>query len=315
MIFPDNAYDTMLSFNSQYCSVVSGQSYVYSDTCYGNRTTNDSANFNGVFNPLSEPASQPSECAVSVQTSPFQPNCLWSVSGNMDCKPLTVLEEIDTSVKIPGQMNQCVSFENEQSKISKCHRFSDLPTTYNFRQHTLSYASNGASHTTVSPFTGGSGDGCNEISPTPPNFRSWMGVESSSQPSSRRGPFEWARTLPEKQGYLSTGRTRTRDKYRVVYTDQQRLELEKEFHYNRYISIRRKTELAAMVGLSERQVKIWFQNRRAKERRNFRKQEEILQKQIHPREVQEQFQGYGSNTYFSPSVLTVQGSKTCLYAN
>ncbi|EEC12818.1 homeobox protein cdx, putative, partial [Ixodes scapularis] len=57
------------------------------------------------------------------------------------------------------------------------------------------------------------------------------------------------------------------DKYRVVYSDHQRLELEKEFHYSRYITIRRKAELAALLGLSERQVKIWFQNRRAKERK------------------------------------------------
>lgn len=53
---------------------------------------------------------------------------------------------------------------------------------------------------------------------------------------------------------FKTGKTRTREKYRVVYTDHQRLELEKEFHYNRYITIRRKSELAANLRLSERQV-------------------------------------------------------------
>uniref|UniRef100_A0A8C9LFZ9 Homeobox domain-containing protein n=1 Tax=Pavo cristatus TaxID=9049 RepID=A0A8C9LFZ9_PAVCR len=70
---------------------------------------------------------------------------------------------------------------------------------------------------------------------------------------------------------FKTGKTRTREKYRVVYTDHQRLELEKEFHYNRYITIRRKSELAANLRLSERQVKIWFQNRRAKERKLMKK--------------------------------------------
>ena len=57
--------------------------------------------------------------------------------------------------------------------------------------------------------------------------------------------------------YEFPGKTRTKDKYRVVYTDHQRLELEKEFHYTRYITIRRKSELAQTLALSERQVKIW----------------------------------------------------------
>uniref|UniRef100_UPI00358F1377 homeobox protein CDX-1-like n=1 Tax=Myxine glutinosa TaxID=7769 RepID=UPI00358F1377 len=65
----------------------------------------------------------------------------------------------------------------------------------------------------------------------------------------------------------NTGKTRTKDKYRVVYSDYQRLELEKEFQANRFITIRRKSELATHLSLSERQVKIWFQNRRAKERK------------------------------------------------
>ncbi|RZC43300.1 Homeobox domain containing protein, partial [Asbolus verrucosus] len=67
-------------------------------------------------------------------------------------------------------------------------------------------------------------------------------------------------------------KTRTKDKYRVVYTDLQRIELEKEFTFNnKYITIRRKSELASTLGLSERQIKIWFQNRRAKERKQNKK--------------------------------------------
>ncbi|XP_004592816.2 homeobox protein CDX-4 [Ochotona princeps] len=93
------------------------------------------------------------------------------------------------------------------------------------------------------------------------------GTSDTSSPNrSRHSPYAWMRKTVQV-----TGKTRTKEKYRVVYTDHQRLELEKEFHCNRYITIRRKSELAVNLGLSERQVKIWFQNRRAKERKIIKK--------------------------------------------
>ncbi|MFT7813089.1 H2.0-like homeobox protein-like [Arapaima gigas] len=102
-------------------------------------------------------------------------------------------------------------------------------------------------------------------------------MEHHFQDTFPAGPFA---ALTKEQAAVAQTNKRKRSWSRAVFSNLQRKGLEKRFEIQKYVTKPDRKQLASVLGLTDAQVKVWFQNRRMKWRHS--KEAKVEKKKGHP---------------------------------
>ncbi|KAL9892934.1 homeobox protein NK7.1 isoform 1-T9 [Glossina fuscipes fuscipes] len=146
-----------------------------------------------------------------------------------------------------------------------------------------------------------------DVSPTSASSDTLMRERSAAATNSSTPPASTTHMVETTEDDSDSGScdARRKKKARTTFTGRQIFELEKQFEIKKYLSSSERTEMAKLLNVTETQVKIWFQNRRTK----WKKQDNVTNTEA--AEVKSANSGKSTTTSStSSSALSENGTST-----